>query len=190
MNRKKPKSNNLGSIISHTEMVNKVRKMQSKGDVTNLQFDPLGYLDVNGESQGECADFLIYRKRTVYASINGTYHCAGKLDEHPRTMAIVQNRTFIAERSDGTFDFSNRKVPLPEDYCLLIFYEKEDTLNLLVADGSVCKNVRVLSMEKSGDSKFVLLNAFFALLNERDARLAALARSWYGSLNLGNFYST
>ena len=181
-----PKSYSKAHIISQKEMVEHLQKMKAKGDVLTLQFDPLGYLHVNGADQTQPDDFLLYRGGTLYGSIDGTYHCAGKIDEHERTVAVLRGKKFLSERDDGNFTYSSRKVPLSKDICTLVLYKHrdKDELGLMIADGYVCDHVRTISMPDIPANKFLLLSSFFTLLSRHDSRLAVLGQEWYGRPSL------
>lgn len=169
------------NVISHEEMTKHLQKMKATGSLLELHFDPLGYLSVNGADLYEPDDFLLYREGTLYGSIGGTYHCAGRLDEHCRTVALVQGKKFIAERSDGAFVYSNRKIALPWFYTMLVLFKRGNTLNLLIADAAVNDHVKIITLENSNENMFLLRTCFLSLLNHHDPRMASLAHDWYGT---------
>lgn len=166
------------SVISHKKMMSQIRKMRVKDGFIDLRFDPIGILAVNEDIQEVQDDFWLYRAGTLYACLDGKYHCAGKIGEYCCLVAAIKGKKFISERGGGTYYYSSRKVPLACDCCMLVLFRHQGKFNLVIADGHVSNHIQMITLEESESSKKLLTASFLTRLYQHDSRLADLAQKW------------
>lgn len=133
-------------IINRQEVSAKIEKLAKGNGLLELNLLPTGFLRMKQERAIECGDYRLYYGGHYYRRSILDYDASEVIPENGKLLCMLSSGKFLAERKDGSYEFSTSKKPLQEDFCMVLLLRALGRVVFLLADGSIAPEAFLVTL--------------------------------------------